>query len=469
MPEFTAADLRPVDLFDGLTDDELAGWAQVAELVEVAAGETVVDHTFDTPGLYLLLDGIVRAVLADPGTNETVGRQHAPTWLGAIGVLTSGGVRVRIEAETACRFALIPSDDFKRFMFEQPSVNAKVMDVVAPVIQRITGMSQHRERLASLGTMAAGLTHELNNPAAAAVRSAAQLAEALTTVNDSFRAFVESGVEREDAARMFVLHEEAMSSKRACTILDELDLADLEDEVQDRLEALGVPEPWTLAEPLARANLGADWIDRMAEAAGATALPAAVRWVAASLGAISLATELEETTKRMSELIGAVKSYAYLDRGDSVEVDVHEGLETTLTVLGHKLKHTTIDVVREYDRSLPKVTVYGSALNQVWTNLLDNAIDALDGSGTLTIRTRPDGGCVLVEVEDTGSGIPDDVRERIFDPFFTTKDVGRGTGLGLATARQIIVDRHGGSMTVDSSPAGTTFHVWIPVRPPEDA
>jgi len=466
---FTVADLRPVDLFDELSDAELQRWADVAEPVDVGAGRVVVDHAGEATGLWLLLDGVVRAELAGPSSNETIERQHAPTWLGAIAVLTRGGLGVRVVAETDTRFALIPAEHFRRFVFEQPPVTERVMEVAAPVIQRVAEVSQHRDRLASLGTMAAGLTHELNNPAAAARRSAAQLAEALETVNTSFRAFVESGVEREDAARLLALHAEAMDSKRACTVLDALDLADAEDALQDRLEDLGVPEPWAPAEPLARANLSADWLDRLADAAGPAATPAAVRWVAASLGAISLASELEETTTRMSELIAAVKSYAYLDRGTRNEVDVHEGLETTLTVLGHKLKHTTIALVRDYDRTLPRVVVNGGELNQVWTNLLDNAIDALDGSGTLTIRTRPDGGCVLVEIADTGPGIPAGVADRIFDPFFTTKDVGRGTGLGLATARQIVVDRHGGSLTVDSSPDGTTFHVWIPVRPAEAA
>ena len=165
----------------------------------------------------------------------------------------------------------------------------------------------------------------------------------------------------------------------------------------------------------------------------------------------------------MSSLVGAVKSYAYMDRGGVVEVDLHEGLETTLTVLGHKLKHTSIQVVRDYDRTLPKLTVRGSELNQVWTNLLDNAIDALGETGTITITTRLDGDCAVVDIADDGPGIPADIRERIFDSFFTTKDVGSGTGLGLATARRIVVDRHDGSLHVDSQPGRTVFQVRLPL------
>jgi signal transduction histidine kinase len=168
----------------------------------------------------------------------------------------------------------------------------------------------------------------------------------------------------------------------------------------------------------------------------------------------------------MSHLVGAVKTYAYMDRGDLVEVDLHEGIETTLVVLGHKLKHTSIEVKRDYDRDLPRMTVRGSELNQVWTNLLDNAIDALGDSGTITISTRRDVDCVVVEIGDDGPGIPDDVRDRVFDPFFTTKDVGRGTGLGLGTARRIVVDRHGGSLILSSEPGRTVFSIRLPLTAP---
>ncbi len=220
-------------------------------------------------------------------------------------------------------------------------------------------------------------------------------------------------------------------------------------------------EPWRLAEPLAAAGVDEPWLERVAELAG-PATDAALRWVAATLTAGRLAAELEESTERMSALVGAVKSYAYMDRGELVEVDIHEGLETTLTVLGYKLKHTTIEVVRDYDRTLPKLTVRGSELNQVWTNLLDNAIDALGERGTITITTRADGGCAVVEIADDGPGVPEDLAGRVFDPFFTTKDVGHGTGLGLATARRIVVDRHDGSLTLDTRPGRTVFRVRLP-------
>jgi signal transduction histidine kinase len=234
--------------------------------------------------------------------------------------------------------------------------------------------------------------------------------------------------------------------------------------MRDLLEGLAVPDAWRLAEPLTLAGVDEEWLARLQALAG-SATAAALGSIAASLDAQHLVSELRESTERMSSLISSVKAYAYMDRGDLVEADIHEGLETTLAVLAHKLKHTQIEVERDYDRSLPQVTIYGSELNQVWTNLLDNAIDALGESGKITLRTRRDGECVVVDVADTGPGIPPEARARVFEPFFTTKDVGRGTGLGLGTARRIVEERQGGSLAFDSDEHGTTFHVWLPTHP----
>jgi signal transduction histidine kinase len=313
--------------------------------------------------------------------------------------------------------------------------------------------------------MAAGLAHELNNPAAAAQRAAAQMIEALEVVSGTIARFVHSGIERADAAELVALHDEAVAAAAKRTALDALDAADAEDEILERLEDLGVPEPWRLAEPLAAAGVDQAWLDRVGELAG-PATDAALGWVAATLTARGLAAELQESTARMSRLVGAVKTYAYMDRGGLVEVDLHEGIETTLVILGHKLKRTAIEVVRDYDRSLPKLTVRGSELNQVWTNLIHNAIQALGDRGTITIATRRNATCALVDVSDDGPGIPPEIRDRVFDSFFTTKDAGQGTGLGLATAQRIVVERHAGSLTVDSEPGRTTFHVSLPFTQP---
>ncbi len=458
----TLAELRSVDLFDDIDDEQLAEWVPVASAEELEPGDLIFEQDEDPPGLKLLLEGESIVVRIEGERTEPVGRQIAPTWMGAIAVLTGGPLGVRMKADTPSRVALVKADDFRRLAFSQPAVHQRVMQQVAPVMSRITGMEQNRERLASLGTMAAGLAHELNNPAAAARRAAAQMEEALEVIGSTMGRFVDSGIEREEASALVALQQEALAGAEERTALDTLDVADAEEELIARLEELGVPEPWRLAEPLAAAGVDRAWLDRVSTLAG-SATDAAVGWVAATLTVRGLAGELQESTKRMSDLVGAVKSYAYMDRGDLVEVDLHEGLETTLAVLGHRLKHTEIEIVREYDESLPKLTVRGSELNQVWTNLLDNAIDALGDRGTITISTRSEAGGARVEVSDDGPGIAPENRERVFDSFFTTKEVGHGLGLGLSTAHRIVVDRHHGTITVESEPGATSFRVWLPL------
>jgi signal transduction histidine kinase len=460
-PPVTVQELRTVDLLEDLSEEQLAEWVAVARTYRVPAGGIVAEQGEENRGLQLLLEGDAQATIVDQGGSEPVGRHKAPTWMGAIATLTGGMLGVRMTAETDCRIALIEPDDFRRLAFAQPAIHRRVMQQVAPVMSRVTSIEQSRERLTSLGTMAAGLAHELNNPASAARRAAAQMTEALDVIGSSIARFVEAGVEREQAEQLVKLQQQALAHASACTALDVLDASDAEDELLARLQALGVDEPWRLAEPLAAAGVDQAWLDQVAEAAG-PATDAALRWVAASLSGIRLAAELEESTERMSSLVKSVKSYAYMDRGELVEVDLHEGLETTLSVLGYKLKHTEIEIVREYDRTLPKLTVRGSELNQVWTNLLDNAIDALGDHGTITIATHADGQCAVIEICDDGPGVPEDVAARIFDPFFTTKDVGQGTGIGLATARRIVVDRHDGSLTLDSALGRTIFRVRLP-------
>ena len=459
-----AADLRPVDLFDDLDDAALAEWAAVAQDRRFDVGQVVIEGGEEPEGLVCLLEGSLQMFVQDGDRFEPSGHQSAPTWIGAVPTLTETVLRAHMTALTPVRVALIPAAEFRRLALAHPAVHRRIMRQVRPVVARFTAIEQSRERLAALGTMSAGLAHELNNPASAARRSAADLAEALDVIGATLREFVTAGIERDAAARIADLRDQALHQCADRSPLSALDAADAEDEMRDRLEALGVPDAWRVAEPLAAAGLDAEWLEQMRASAG-SATPAALRSVAASLSAQRLVSDLRESTERMSSLIGAVKAYAYMDRGGIVEADIHEGLETTLKVMGHKLKNTEIKIEREYDRTLPPLTIYGSELNQVWTNLLDNAIDALGSAGTITLRTRRDGGCVVVDIADTGPGIPAEARSHVFDPFYTTKDVGKGTGLGLDTARRIVVERHGGSLAFDTGENGTTFHIWIQLHP----
>ncbi len=458
----TLEELRTIDLFDGLDDEALARWRDAAEIRELPADALVAD-TGQTAEFTLLLRGVVQGLVTEAGRVEPILRQTAPTWMGAITVLTETGYAGEMRAVTDVRIAVVAAEDFTQLVVSQRPVFRRVMRAVRPVATRIAAREQNRERLASLGTMAAGLAHELNNPASAARRAASDLADALDVLASTVGLFVESGIERSQAEALVTMQREAMERASARSALSALDSADAEDELLDSLERLGVPEPWRLTEPLVSAGIDAAWLDRLADSAGA-GTSAAVEWIAASLTARGLAAEIAESTERMSKLVKAIKAYAFMDRGELVETDVHEGLETTLLVLGHKLKHSAIEVRREYDRSLPKITLRGSELNQVWTNLLANAIEALGDKGTIEIVTERDGACARVDIIDDGPGIPEDIRGHVFDPFFTTKNVGEGTGLGLDTARRIVTERLNGSIELESEPGRTVFHVWLPLN-----
>jgi signal transduction histidine kinase len=460
----TIEELRTIDLFDELDDAQLAPWQEVAGVSELPAG-TVLATMGDpsTANFLLLLRGVVQGLVVESGRVEPVMRQVAPTWMGAINVLTETGFAGQIVADTDVRVAVVGAEDFTRLVLSQRAVHRRVMRAIRPVATRIAERQQNRERMASLGTMAAGLAHELNNPAAAARRAAADLADALDVLASTIGVFVESGIEREQAEQLVEMQREAMERAASRDSLTGLDAADAEDALLAPLERLGVSEPWRLTEALTGAGIDEAWLRRVAEIAGPTpAAGAAVAWIAASLTAQGLASQIAESTDRMGKLVKAIKAYAFMDRGELVQTDIHEGLETTLVVMGHKLKHTSIHVERDYDRSLPKLTLRGSELNQVWTNLLANAIEALGDSGTITVATARDGVCARVDIGDNGPGIPDSIRDRVFDLFYTTKEVGEGTGMGLDTARRIVIERLGGSIDFESRPGRTVFHVWLP-------
>jgi signal transduction histidine kinase len=456
-------DLRPMDLFADLSDDELQAWCDAAVLKDIPAGTVYARQDETRTGLILILEGTIEALVQDGTGDEPIGNHVAPTWMGAIPTLVGGPSAVRMVARNDVRVAVIAPDEFIDLVRAHRPVFMRVMAKVRPVTRRITQREANRDRLAALGTMSAGLAHELNNPASAAKRAASDLADALDVLTGTVGLLVEAGVEREQAAELVALQREAAAQWAAHVPLSALDAADADDALTDAMAAAGVDDPWRISDPLVSAGVDPAFVTRVADAAG-PATAATLRWIAASLGARQLSAELRESTNRMGELVKAIKTYAYTDRGELVEVDVREGLDSTLTLLKHKLKHTEIAVERDYDPGLGKITVHGAELNQVWTNLLDNAIDAVGESGHITITTRADGDCAEVDIADDGPGIPADIRDRVFDPFFTTKEVGSGTGLGLDTARRILVDRHHGSLTLESRPGRTVFRARLPIN-----
>jgi signal transduction histidine kinase len=458
-------ELRAMDLFAGVDEAQLVAWAAAAEDAWYEPGDYVLRKGDPETPFKLLLEGRLDGYLERDGRDERDHEHVAPTWLGAILALTGERAILTIRAAERSRVATIAPDDFRALLFATPPAFQRVMRAFRPVYARFEAAEAQREKLAALGQMSAGLAHELNNPAAAAKRTAAALGDTLDVLGGVIGRFVESGMERAEAEGLVRLQHEAMARAANASPRDALAVADAEDAMADLLEAHGVPDPWQLAPPLAAAGLDSAWLDEVARFAGPV-LPAAVRWVAASLTARSLTDDLRDSTERMSRLVGAIKAYTYMDQAALQEIDVHEGLDATLTILGHKLKHTAIAVERRYDPALPRVCVYGSELNQVWTNLLDNAIDALGTTGTISITTAPwhESG-VEVTIADDGPGIPADAQRRVFDPFFTTKPVGAGTGLGLDTSRRIVHDRHHGELDVRSRPGETAFTVRLPRAP----
>ncbi|MFZ0041499.1 MAG: cyclic nucleotide-binding domain-containing protein, partial [Solirubrobacteraceae bacterium] len=308
----TVDELRAIDLFTELGDSELEPWARVAVIEEYAAGETIVEEGTVGHGVTLLLDGRIQMLARDGAVSDPLGYQLAPTWIGAIPTLIEGPSVITMRADTDVRLALVPAEDFIELTRTQRPVFRRAMRQMRPVIGRFTAREQQRERLESLGTMAAGLAHELNNPAAAARRAAGDLSEALVVLAETVGLFVESGIERGDAEKLVALQARAFENGAARPELSGLDAADAEDELSDLLAELDVPDGWTLSEPLAAAGVDRAFVEEVIEIAG-DAASATLRWIAAGLSARKLAAELSQSTEQMSHLVKAIKSYAYMD------------------------------------------------------------------------------------------------------------------------------------------------------------
>jgi signal transduction histidine kinase len=330
-----------------------------------------------------------------------------------------------------------------------------------------------RERLLALGSLSAGLTHELNNPASAAVRATASLRERVAGMRHKLALIAAHPKDPASLAALVRLQEEAAARVAKAPVLGPLETSDREDTITDWLDEQGIANGWDLAAVFTQAGLDTAWLDQvsatMADISSDPAvLDSSLRWIGYTVETELLMNEIDDSVTRISTLVGAAKQYSQLDRAPYQVVDVHDLLESTLLMLSGKIGDG-ITVVRDYDRSLPRISAYPSELNQVWTNLIDNAVSAMDGTGTLTVRTARDGDQLLVEFGDTGPGIPAEIQNRIFEPFFTTKPVGQGTGLGLDISWRIVVTRHHGDLRVQSEPEDTRFQVRLPLTAQPDA
>ncbi|MEW5931576.1 MAG: ATP-binding protein [Gemmatimonadota bacterium] len=446
--------LRAVALLADLPDADLAWLAAHGEWLEFAHDEVVIRRGDPADTMVLVLEGEIQSRMPETG-DEVVFRARAGDVTGLLPFSRMTEYPADSRSFGTTRLVRIAREHFPEMLRAIPVLEGRLVGLMTDRVRETTRRDQQREKLMALGRLSAGLAHELNNPAAAAVRAARSLAQALSDAQRRTAVLAERlGV------RGVLALEEHLRGLEPPPAADPLARSDQEERVAEWLQAHGAAEAWEWAPTLVEAGVDEACLDDVA-ADSDGALAETLGWLEATLRVRELLWAVEGSTGRISTLVKAVKSYTYMDQAPRKEVDLHEGLESTLTLLGHKLRG--VEIRRDYRRDLPRVDAWGGDLNQVWTNLIDNAADAMGGSGTLRVRTDCEGGRALVEIADTGPGIPEDVLGRIWDPFFTTKEPGKGTGLGLEIARRIVEEKHGGQLEVESRPGDTRFRVWLPM------
>jgi signal transduction histidine kinase len=461
-------ELRALFLFEKLTDAQLDWLCRRGRAELIPAGPVYTEGDPATR-FYVLLDGTVvlsRRVGAD---DVEVGRTsqrgaYAGAWQAYLGDRVPQLYNSSLRVTELSRFFVLDADAFAQLMNEWFPMAVHLLDggfFYRTNLQELTGQ---RERLLALGSLSAGLTHELNNPAAAAVRAAASLRDRVAAMRHELGTIAAGALDGATLRPLIQLQEEATGRAPNATALSPLEASDREDAIADWLDSHGIGDGWQLAPTFVAAGLDVAWLEHVAAAVGAATLAGALRWLNYTVETELLLTEIEDATTRISTLVRAAKQYSQLDRAPYQVVDVHELLDSTLAMLAGKIP-PGIRVVKDYDRSLPAIPAYAAELNQAWTNLIDNAVAAMGQAGVLTVRTGLDRDQVVVDIGDTGPGVPAKIRERIFEPFFTTKPVGQGTGLGLDITWRIVVNKHHGDIQLESVPGDTRFRVRLPVTP----
>jgi signal transduction histidine kinase len=455
-------ELRPLPIFEGLTDGQLAELAEAGTEVPVEPGGELFREGEPADFWWVLVTGAIDLVRHVGREDTVVARMDVPgRWAGGFRAWDEHGVYLATgRGAAAGRVLRVPARVLRSRSEAWFPFGGHLIQGLYHTARSIESTARQRESLVTLGTLAAGLAHEINNPASAAVRAVDALDGACAALVAAVGRLARDEL---PAGRFAALETLRMEATPPGPDLDPLARADREEALASWLALQGVGRPWALAPALAAAGVDLAWCERAAALLDGPALEPGLEWTASAFSVAALLGEMKASTRRISELVAAVRSYSQMDRAPMQAIDVTEGLESTLVMLGHKLRDG-VTVVRDYGAGVPRIEAYPGELNQVWTNLIDNAVDAMDGAGILRLATRAEGTSVVVEVGDTGPGMPPEVAARAFDAFYTTKDVGSGIGLGLDIARRIVVERHGGAIAIDPRPGGTVLRVTLPVR-----
>jgi signal transduction histidine kinase len=452
------SELLRVPVFEGLPDDQIAWFISQAQEMNLKAGETYFRQGTPADAMFVILEGQLQ------GRGELAGETvvfdlNAGDVTGLLPFSRMKQFTVSGRAETDARALRFSSSLFPELVQRMPELTQRLVGLMADRIRETTRMEQQRDRLASLGKLSAGLAHELNNPASAAKRAASQMRAAVKRIKEASHELGRRDLTAAEKAEIEKLEQSFVQSDEPPP--DVLTISDLESQIDSLLRSHGQNDLWQLAADLAQKNAKPEALESLFEAVDADTARAALVRIAAVLEVTNLLNEIESSATRISELVAAIKEYTFMDQAPIQNVDIVKSLETTLTILNHKLKHG-VTVQRDYKGVPLLVNSFGSQLNQVWTNIMDNAIDAMGAKGELRVRTYREDTCAVVEISDNGPGISPEIKSHIFEPFFTTKGVGEGTGLGLDTVQRI-VKKHRGTIQVNSKPGDTRFQVWLPL------
>jgi signal transduction histidine kinase/predicted CoA-binding protein len=454
--------LKKVPLFEGLPDKDLEELCKMVQEVHLPAGQELFKEGSMGDQAYIIEKGQLEILKSTGGRSVQIAVRQAGDVIGEMAMLDSAPRTATVRARTDCQLLEISHAHLDHLINISPTAARVLLFTITARLRTTEIATRQSEKMAQIGTLTAGIAHELNNPAAAAQRGAEQLRDAISKLQQAQLGLYTINLKPDQLEALTYLDQLARWRAAQPLELDAIARSDRQEVVETWLEQLGVESPWEISPTLVNLSYGPEQLSILEKFWASEQINVVITWLGATFSVYSLLEEISQGSARISTIIKALKNYTYLDQSPIQLVDLHEGLDNTLVLLRSKLK-AGVDVRREYQPDLPKILAYGSDLNQVWTNLIDNAVDAMDGKGAIIIRTQREGDWLVVQIEDNGPGIPKEIIPNIFSPFFTTKPVGKGSGLGLNISYNII-QKHGGEIKVFSEPGKTCFEIKLPVN-----